>query len=119
MTGRVFEIREFTLQDGPGVRTTVFFKGCPLRCAWCHNPESISYKPQTALFSEKCIGCGRCVDVCWHEGIEIRDRKAFKTDRCIGCGYCFQVCPTQALYVDKKSILTSAFEEAGIRRGNQ
>ena len=96
----------------------------------------------------KCIGCGRCVracasggivvegerpsrcarvtdgcilcgDVCWHQGIEIKERKAYKTDKCIGCGYCFQVCPTQALYVDKKGILRSAFEEAGIRRGNK
>lgn len=67
----------------------------------------------------KCIGCGRCEDVCWHQGIEIKERKAYKTDKCIGCGYCFQVCPTQALYVDKKGILRSAFEEAGIRRGNK
>ena len=66
---------------------------------------------------DKCIGCGRCEDVCWHKGIEIRDHKAYKTDHCIGCGYCFQVCPTQALWVDKKAILRSAFEEAGIRRG--
>ena len=69
--------------------------------------------------SEACIGCGRCEDVCWHQGIEIKERKAYKTDKCIGCGYCFQVCPTQALYVDKKGILRSAFEEAGIRRGNK
>ena len=67
----------------------------------------------------KCIGCGRCEDVCWHQGIEIKDRKAYKTDKCIGCGYCFQVCPTEALYVDKKGILRSAFEEAGIERGNK
>ena len=67
----------------------------------------------------KCIGCGRCEDVCWHQGIEIKDRKAYKTDKCIGCGYCFQVCPTQALYVDKKGILRAAFEEAGIERGNK
>ena len=67
----------------------------------------------------KCIGCGRCEDVCWHQGIEIKDRKAYKTDKCIGCGYCFQVCPTQALYVDKKGILRAAFEEAGIKRGNR
>lgn len=66
---------------------------------------------QEAQVNEKCIGCGRCVDVCWHEGIEIKDRKAVKTDKCIGCGYCFQVCPTRALYVDKGRILASAFEE--------
>ena len=66
---------------------------------------------------DKCIGCARCEDVCWHKGIEIRDHRAYKTESCIGCGYCFQVCPTQALFVDKKKILKSAFEEAGIRRG--
>lgn len=65
----------------------------------------------------KCIGCGRCLDVCWHEGIELKEKKAQKTDACIGCGYCFQVCPTKALFVDKKGILRASFEEAGIERG--
>lgn len=58
---------------------------------------------------DKCIGCGRCQDVCWHEGIELRDHKAFKTDKCIGCGYCFQVCPTQALHVEAGEILAEPF----------
>ena len=61
--------------------------------------------------TQKCIGCGRCQDVCWHEGIELRDRKAFKTDKCIGCGYCFQVCPTDALKVQAGDILAEAFEK--------
>ena len=60
---------------------------------------------------DKCIGCARCTDVCFYGGIEVENRKAHKTDSCIGCGYCFQVCPTKALYVDKKGILKSAFEE--------
>ena len=59
----------------------------------------------------RCVGCGRCEDVCWHEGIEITDRKAHKTGNCIGCGYCFQVCPTGALKVDAPAILASAFEK--------
>ncbi len=66
---------------------------------------------QAARVGDECIGCGRCVDVCWHEGIEMKDRKAAKTDKCIGCGYCFQVCPTGALFVEKGKILASAFEE--------
>lgn len=66
---------------------------------------------QEAQVNEKCIGCGRCVDVCWHEGIEMKEKKAAKTDKCIGCGYCFQVCPVEALYVDKGKILASAFED--------
>ena len=60
MTGRVFEIREFTLQDGPGVRTTVFFKGCPLRCTWCHNPEGLSPEPEWLFKAQKCVHCGSC-----------------------------------------------------------
>jgi len=72
-----------------------------------------AYK-ETEVLSEKCIGCGKCVDVCWHEGIEIADRKARKTDACIGCGYCFQVCPTKALYVDAGGILSSVFRKHGI-----
>ena len=74
-----------------------------------------SYKE--AQVTDKCIGCNRCVDVCWHEGIELKNKKAEKTDRCIGCGYCFQVCPTEALYVNKEEILTSVFEENSINRG--
>ena len=60
---------------------------------------------------EKCIGCGRCTDVCWYKGIELDGKKARKTANCIGCGYCFQVCPTKALEVDAAGILKSAFEE--------
>ena len=59
----------------------------------------------------KCIGCGRCQDVCWHEGIALRDHKAYKTPNCIGCGYCFQVCPTEALHVEAGDILAAAFEK--------
>lgn len=65
----------------------------------------------TQVIADKCVGCGRCQDVCWHEGIELRDRKAFKTDKCIGCGYCFQVCPTQALHVDAGDILAKPFQK--------
>lgn len=72
---------------------------------------------QHQVITDKCVGCGRCLDVCWQEGIELADGKAQKTDKCIGCGYCFQVCPTGALSVPKKEILTAAWTEAGITRG--
>ncbi len=72
---------------------------------------------QQAQVKENCIGCGRCVDVCWHQGIEMKEKAAVKTDKCIGCGYCFQVCPTGALSVEKEKILASVFEEHGILRG--
>jgi len=64
MTGRIFDIKRFAVHDGPGIRTTIFLKGCPLRCRWCHNPESVSPKPEIGLFLRKCTGCGRCVKAC-------------------------------------------------------
>ncbi len=60
MTARISDLKRFAVHDGDGIRTTVFFKGCPLKCLWCHNPESISFAPQTALYKHKCLGCGEC-----------------------------------------------------------
>ena len=60
MKATIFEIKRFAVHDGDGIRTTVFFKGCPLRCVWCHNPEGLSFEPQVAFYSHKCIGCGEC-----------------------------------------------------------
>lgn len=60
MTATIFEIKRFAVHDGDGIRTTVFFKGCPLRCVWCHNPEGLSFQPQEAFYAHKCIGCGEC-----------------------------------------------------------
>ena len=79
--GNIFEVREFCLHDGPGIRTTVFFKGCPLRCAWCHNPESISPLPQLLINRPRCTQCGACRKICVHP------------DGCVGCGACVAVCP--------------------------
>ena len=64
ITGRIFDIQRFSIHDGPGIRTTVFFKGCPLRCLWCGNPESIAREPRVSYLPEKCIACGACVGVC-------------------------------------------------------
>ena len=60
MTATIFEIKRFAVHDGDGIRTTVFFKGCPLRCVWCHNPEGLNSSPQIARHAHKCIGCGEC-----------------------------------------------------------
>ena len=60
MKARICDIKRFAVHDGPGIRTTVFFKGCPLKCLWCHNPESISFEAQTSFYENKCIGCGEC-----------------------------------------------------------
>lgn len=63
--GMIFDIERSGMHDGPGIRTVIFFKGCPLRCRWCHNPEGIDPKPQTLLYPDKCIGCGRCAEGCY------------------------------------------------------
>lgn len=74
--GLVFDIQRFSVNDGPGIRTTVFFKGCGLRCRWCHNPESIASYVQLSYDSERCNGCGKCVEFANHKGISIVDKKA-------------------------------------------
>lgn len=82
MTGTIFDIQRFSIYDGPGIRTNVFFKGCNLRCQWCHNPESQSVKPQLMFYSEKCVGCGKCAELCGNTF----------TENCTACGRCVSVC---------------------------
>ena len=96
-SGWVFDIRRYSVHDGPGIRTTVFLKGCPLRCAWCHNPESQSPLPQLLLRPERCLGCGACARVCPHAAIA-PDGARFVTDatRCRVCGACVEACPAEA-----------------------
>ena len=97
-TAMICEIKRFAVHDGDGIRTTVFFKGCPLKCIWCHNPETISPKAQLAYFEHKCIGCGQCVAICpngahqFQDGIHRLDRT-----RCTNCGKCTKVCLGEAL----------------------
>lgn len=89
----IFNIQHFSAHDGPGVRTTVFFKGCNLRCYWCHNPESWERKRQIQFFPSNCIGCGKCLSVC----PKVVDGKtALFTDDCLRCGACVSVCYAQA-----------------------
>lgn len=95
--GVIFNIQHYSIHDGPGIRTTVFLKGCPLRCFWCQNPESQDHKPVIFFNAEKCTGCGVCVDVCPEEAIRIIDNKSV-TDRrrCKGLGECAEICPNDA-----------------------
>ena len=97
---RIVEIKRFAVHDGDGIRTTVFFKGCPLSCVWCHNPESIDFYPTVGLFSDKCTGCGDCAAVC-PQGVHriSEDAHTLLRTRCIGCGACEEACLFDALSV--------------------
>lgn len=94
MKGLISGIKRMEIHDGDGIRTTVFFKGCPLKCIWCHNPESISFKKQLAFYENQCIGCGACERACPY-GIP-RDEIA-NSKQCIHCYECSKICPTGAI----------------------
>jgi pyruvate formate lyase activating enzyme len=87
-------------EDGPGIRTTVFFKQCPLRCVWCHNPESILKKSQLEWFEHKCIGCHSCLEVCKEDALHFEeDGLHINREKCTGCGDCAEECPSTALHL--------------------
>ena len=98
MKGTVFHIQRMSLQDGPGIRTTVFLKGCPLRCLWCHNPESYVKKPQLMFHREKCVHCGACRDVCNLHAVS-GDGHTVDCKDCTACGACAEACPYDALEI--------------------
>jgi len=97
--GRIFDIQRFSIDDGPGIRTTVFMKGCPLRCTWCHNPEGMSADPVLSFMPEKCIGCGYCLRTCPNEAHRMDPEQGHVLDRasCRACGKCSKECYTGAL----------------------
>ena len=95
--GLVFDIKRYSINDGPGIRLTIFFKGCPLNCQWCHNPESISPKIQKLFTASKCIGCGECCRVCPVKACSLTpDGIVTDNSLCTLCGKCAEVCPTLA-----------------------
>jgi pyruvate formate lyase activating enzyme len=107
--GIIFDIERFAIHDGPGIRTTLFLKGCPLACWWCHNPESISPRPQLAFFEEKCIGCGKCFEAC-PNGVHERladGTRALHREKCDLCGRCVQTCFAEALVIEGRELSVS------------
>lgn len=104
-SGLITDIQRFSLNDGPGIRTTVFFKGCNMRCEWCHNPETISHKKEIMFYGSKCIGCGRCFEVC-PEGIHtvIDGAHIINRQKCVLCGKCVENCYAEALVFSAKEL---------------
>jgi len=111
--GNVFDIQRFSLHDGPGIRTTVFLKGCPLSCIWCQNPESISKEPELMFFEKRCTGCGECVRICPNKVHRFVNNKRFiKRQFCKQCGKCISKCYSEALVMCGRSMSVSGiFEE--------
>ncbi len=105
MKGLVFNIQRFSVNDGPGIRTTVFLKGCSLHCAWCHNPESISPDQQLVLRDDRCIRCGDCFALCKNHAV-CRMDGGFSTirDVCVECGECVEVCNSEAREIAGKQV---------------
>jgi pyruvate formate lyase activating enzyme len=111
--GTIFDVKKFAVDDGPGIRTTIFLKGCPLHCWWCHNPEGQGTAPELMYRSTRCTGCAECVNICPKDAISCRD-KSISIDRrkCDVCGRCCQTCPTQALtIVGKETSLKEVLKE--------
>ena len=99
-TGTVFNIQRFSIDDGPGIRTTVFMKGCPMRCTWCHNPEGLEHGPQLMWFDVRCIGARDCLAACPKGALELTGSgMVIDRELCDACGACAEACPAGALEV--------------------
>jgi len=105
MEGRIFNIMKYCIHDGPGIRATVFLKGCPLKCWWCHNPESQEMNEQLMQFPNRCIGCKACIEVCKQNAIvEVDGAIITLREKCIACGECSKVCYAEARQMAGKNM---------------
>lgn len=104
-TAMIFDIKRYAIHDGLGIRTTVFFKGCPLACLWCSNPESQAYQPELTYIPAQCLGCGLCEQLCPHQAISRTDQgMVVDHSKCNLCGICAENCPGDALQVIGRSV---------------
>lgn len=98
MKGIVFDIQNYAIYDGPGIRTLIFLKGCPLKCLWCQNPESQKLAPQMSYFKEKCLLCGTCVKTCQKNALKLINEEIIRDeDLCVACGDCAEACPNDVM----------------------
>lgn len=101
----IFDIKRYAIHDGPGIRLTVHLKGCNLACAWCHNPEGVSPRPEKLYSKSRCIGCGTCVEACPEAALTLgSDGIVTDTERCTLCGTCAEVCPTKAFEMSGQQV---------------
>lgn len=110
----IFAIKPFEIHDGDGIRTTVFFKGCPLRCKWCHNPESFTFQKEMMFDGGLCINCMKCTTLC-DANVNVDNRHLFERDKCILCGKCESACPKQAFEIAGKELSAKEIAEEVLR----
>lgn len=110
--GKIFNIQRYCTHDGPGIRTTVFFKGCPIRCAWCHNPESHDFCEEIGYNSNACIKCGKCIQVCLNNAHVVKDGKhVFDRQKCKRCFKCVEECPSALEKIGREMTVKEVLDE--------